>query len=249
MKITFFKNESHFYPRMSYTWENAEKVNCVCKFQRIGKSLSWLSALPVLFFAILFSQQIITNYLIFIGILVFILPLHELCHAVFCWLSGRSIERICFFPYKQVWTSKTAYVVPAFGVWRKYQAILFVSLPILLLTVLPIILAVFLLHARTWLLYLSLLNFAVSSFDITDVLDLFELPKDSLYFGTFSLTAKDSNEPVVIHQLKVTPKLAKIHHRQFEYFNGKLIEKEHVDETNATRQLRQEFSKQFGIKD
>ena len=37
MKIVFFKNESHFHPRLSYTWENAEQVHLNFKLQNLKK--------------------------------------------------------------------------------------------------------------------------------------------------------------------------------------------------------------------
>jgi broad specificity polyphosphatase/5'/3'-nucleotidase SurE len=45
------------------------------------------------------------------------------------------------------------------------------------------------------------------------------------------LTVKETDKPVIIHQLFVTSKLDKIHHKCFEYFNGRLTEKENPDET------------------
>ena len=249
MKITFFKNESHFYSRISYVWENAEKVNYVPEFQRTSKVFSWLLCIPAFIFAILFAQQIINNYLLFIGILIFALPVHELCHAVFCLISGRKVDRICFFPYKNFLTSKTAYVMPAFGAWNKCQAILFSAFPIILLTILPAFLAIFIPRFKLWLIFLSLLNVGMSHFDIIDVISLFQLPKNCIYFGTFSLIAKDNNTPVVIHRLSITPELDSVCHRQYTYFQGRMTEDNCAVETPDTKQLKQEFIKQFDLKE
>lgn len=62
------------------------------------------------------------------------------------------------------------------------------------------------------------------------------------------LKVKDKDKPVIIHQLSVTPKLDKIHHKCFEYFNGRLTEKENPAETVETRNLKQEFINQFDLK-
>lgn len=48
--------------------------------------------------------------------------------------------------------------------------------------------------------------------------------------------------------LSVTPKLDKIHHKCFEYFNGRLTTKEQPDDTVETIRLKQEFIKQFNLK-
>jgi len=61
------------------------------------------------------------------------------------------------------------------------------------------------------------------------------------------LNVKEKDKPVIIHQLFVTSKLDKIHHKCFEYFNGKLTEKEHPSETIETMKLKQEFINQFVI--
>ena len=61
------------------------------------------------------------------------------------------------------------------------------------------------------------------------------------------LNVKEKDKPVIIHQLSVTPKLDKIHHKCFEYFNGRLTEKEQPAETVETRKLKQEFINQFDL--
>ena len=40
MKIIFFKNETHFYPRVSYTWENAERVDVVSPLEKFYSAFS-----------------------------------------------------------------------------------------------------------------------------------------------------------------------------------------------------------------
>ena len=64
----------------------------------------------------------------------------------------------------------------------------------------------------------------------------------------FTLITKDADNPVIIHQLSVTPKFDKIHHKCFEYYNGKLTGKEPPAETVEIRKIKQEFINQFHLK-
>ena len=248
MKIVFFKNESHFHPRLSYTWENAEQVHLNSKLQNLKKIFIFLLAVP--FFAFLFFNQkeLSSKWLLLIAISLLCLPIHELCHALFCWISGRKVERISFFPYKRIFSKVSGYVKPAFSVWNKYQAILFVAFPVIILSFIPAILAIFIAPLRLWLLYLSLSNISVSYSDIVDIICLFKLPPNALYLVDIILTVKEVDKPIIIHQLSVTPKLDKIHHKCFEYFNGRLTKIECPSETVETIRLKQEFIKQFNLK-
>ena len=97
-------------------------------------------------------------------------------------------------------------------------------------------------------MYLSLLNLSASYSDIVDIICFFKLPQNALYLMDVILKVKDKDKPVIIHQLSVTPKLDKIHHKCFEYFNGRLTEKEQPAETVVTMKLKQEFMNQFDLK-
>lgn len=248
MKIVFFKNESHFHPRLSYTWENAEQVHLNSKLQNLKKIFIFLLAVP--FFAFLFVNQkeFSSKWILLLTISLLCLPIHELCHALFCWISGRKVERISFFPYKRIFSKVGGYVKPTFGVWNKYQAILFVAFPVIILSFIPAILAIFIAPLRLWLLYLSLSNISVSYSDIVDIICLFKLPPNALYLVDIILTVKEVDKPIIIHQLSVTPKLDKIHHKCFEYFNGRLTKIECPSETVETIRLKHEIIKQFNLK-
>jgi hypothetical protein len=248
MKLVFFKNESHFHPRLSYTWENAEQIYFNPKLQNVKKIFALLLAIPFIAFLFVNQKELSSKWLLLLAMSLLCLPTHELCHALFCWISGRNVERICFFPYKQIFSKAAGYVKPTFGVWNKYQAILLVSFPIIILSIIPAILAIFIAPLRLWVLYLSLLNISVSCSDIIDIICLFKLPPNALYLVDIILTVKETDKPVIIHQLFVTSKLDKIHHKCFEYFNGRLTEKEQPAETVETMKLKQEFIKQFDLK-
>ena len=247
MKLVFFKKESHFHPRLSYTWENAEQVHLNSKLQNLKNSFIFLLAIPFIAFLFVNQKELSSKWLLLLAISLLCLPIHELCHALFCWISGRKVERISFFPYKRIFSKVGGYVKPAFSVWNKYQAILFVAFPVIILSFIPAILAIFIAPLRPWLLYLSLSNISVSYSDIVDIICLFKLPPNALYLVDIILTVKEVDKPTIIHQLSVTPKLDKIHHKCFEYSNGRLTEKEHPAETVETRKLKQEFINQFDL--
>ena len=178
MKISFFKNESHFHPRVSYNFENADLVSLDCKIQNLKKYSTWLFMLPLLIFTFVFYRNLGSNYIALIAIVFLCLPIHELCHALFCWITGRKVERIFFFPYKRVISVPTAYVKPAFGVWNKTEALLFSSFPLILLSLVPAFLATFIPSLRICMIFLSLYNLSVSCFDIIDILCFQKLPKN-----------------------------------------------------------------------
>ena len=248
MKIVFFKNESHFHPRLSYTWENAEQVHLNSKLQNLKKIFILLLAIPFIAFLFVNQKEFSSKWILLLTISLLCLPIHELCHALFCWISGRKVERISFFPYKRIFSKVGGYVKPTFGVWNKYQAILFVAFPVIILSFIPAILAIFIATLRPWLLYLSLSNISVSYSDIVDIICLFKLPPNALYLVDIILTVKEVDKPIIIHQLSITPKLDKIHHKCFEYFNGRLTKIECPSETVETIRLKQEFIKQFNLK-
>ena len=248
MKIVFFKNESHFHPRLSYTWENAEQIFLNSKLQNLKKIFALLFAIPFIAFLFVNQKQFSSKWLLLLAISLLCLPIHELCHALFCWILGRKVERISFFPYKRIFSKVGGYVKPSFSVWNKYQAILFVAFPVIILSFIPAILAIFIAPLRLWLLYLSLVNISVSYSDIVDIICIFKLPPNALYLVDIILTVKEMDKPVIIHQLSVTPKLDKIHHKCFEYFNGRLTKIECPSETVETIRLKQEIIKQFNLK-
>lgn len=168
--------------------------------------------LPLLIFTFLFYKNLGSNYIVFMAIVILCLPIHELCHALFCWITGRKVERIFFFPYKDVFSTPAAYVKPVFGVWNQTQVVLWSLFPLLLLSVAPALVSVFIPSLRMGLTFLSLLNLSVSNFDVIDILCFLKLPRNCLHFGSFILMAKEADKPIIIHQLSVTPEPNRIDH-------------------------------------
>jgi len=187
MKISFFKNESHFHPRISYTFENAELVSIDHKILKLKKYSTWLFMLPLLIFIFVFYKNLGSNSPVLIAIVILCLPIHELCHALFCWITGRKVERIFFFPHKGVFSVPTAYVKPVFGVWNKNQVLLCSMFPLILLSFVPALLAVFIPSLKIWMIFLSLYNLSVSSLDIIDILCFLKLQKTVCILETLFL--------------------------------------------------------------
>lgn len=245
MKITFFKSESYFHPRISYCWTNAEKIDVDFKLKKLRKYSQLLFVIPLVIF--LTFLKLGSDWLFYIITAVLCLPVHELCHALFCWISGREVEGMYFFPCRRVFSSQIAYVKPAFGVWSKVQAVLFALFPIILLSFVPAISAAFVSSLRVWLLFLSIFNLSVSCFDIIDVCCLLKLPRNCLHFGDLILTAIEAKRPVIIHRLSVTYELDKIDHKCFQFYDNKLTEIDPPPESCAVSRLREEFVKQFNL--
>ncbi len=255
MIIAFFKNETHFCPRVSYTWENAERVDRVSRFEIFYNNalvtiLGVLSILMSILF-ISFDSKGVTDIIVKCMICLALLPLHEMCHVLFCVISRRRVDRICFFPnkFKVVSPYISAYVKPSFGAWNKIQSILLCAFPLIILTVVPLIIALFVPQLKYYFIYISIMNIFVSSRDIFDIIGVLYWPQKAVCVGEVLLLAKDEAMPIVIHQLFVTPSLERIHHKQFTYFDGKLVEQTTVEETHETTQLRKEFAEQFGVKE
>ena len=199
MKIAFFKNETHFPVRSTYTFENAKVIRLDGGGYKLGAYLQWILIFPLLAFLHFFSGDVASSYIFVIVFAIVGLPLHELCHALFCWGSGRGVERICFFPYKNLLSRPVAYVKPAFGMWNKGQFILFSLFPLLLLSVIPAALAVFIASVRVEFWFVSLFNLLVSSFDIADTLCILKTPRKSVNVGDFILAKEKEDKPMVIN--------------------------------------------------
>lgn len=247
MKIVFFKNEEHFHPRISYTWDNAEGIGLDTKLTKYKNLLMFALTVPLFIFVVVNYEAFKSNRLLLLAVAFLTLPVHEICHALFCWVVGKKVERMCFFPYKQFITKPTAYVRPAFDVWKKYQVVLFNLFPFIILSVFPSVLAIFCPPLRMWLLLISLLNLSASVFDIVSVIHYLRFPKGLLYFLHFTLKVTDAKKPVTIHRIAVTPKLDKIYHTCFVYSENVLTETKNVYDTPETIAIKQEFKEQFNM--
>ena len=239
MKITFFKNENHFSARTSYCWENAELAEPKIKSNiiRILLIIIGLITLPIY---IWFFRNEFSNYIwLFIPIIIALIVLHELCHALFCVITKRKVERICFLSSFRL-NEPTAYVMPEFSVWSKIERVLLYLFPIVILSVIPTIIAIFLPIVRLWLIVVALINLTISAFDINDTFKTISLPKGCVIFEGFSLISTN-NQPIIIHKLTLTKNTLTILHEQFVYENKKLSKCDIATETENVKQLKNEF--------
>ena len=243
MKITFFKNENHFSARTSYCWENAELAEPKIKSNiiRILLIIIGLITLPIY---IWFFRNEFSNYIwLFIPIIIALIVLHELCHALFCVITKRKVERICFLSSFRL-NEPTAYVMPELSSWSKIERVLFYLFPIVILSVIPIIIAIFLPIVRLWLILVALINLTMSAFDINDILKTISLPKGCVIFEGFSLIPIN-NQPIIIHKLTLTKDTLTILHEQFVYENKKLSKSETPIETKNVKQIKKEMLQQI----
>ena len=243
MKITFFKNENHFSARTSYCWENAELADPKIKNSiiRILLTTIGLITLPIY---IWFFRNEFSNYIwLFIPIVIALIVLHELCHAFFCVITKRKVKRICFLSSFRL-NEPTSYVMPELSSWSKIERVLFYLFPIIILSLFPTIIAIFLPIVRLWLILVALINLAGSAFDINDTIKTISLPKRSVIFEGFSLIPTN-NQPIVIHKLILTKEKTEILHEQFVYENKKLSKSETPIETKNVKQIKKEMFQQI----
>lgn len=243
MKIAFFKNEEHFYPHLSYTCENAEKA--VSKYKTKDRHLIYqYAALAVLLvYLLIFRKHFAPHLIPFFLIFIFLLPIHELCHVLYCLISGRKVDHLCFFPYGFAWKKPGAYVKPQFSAWSKTQIILFLLFPLIILSLIPAIMSIFLPSIRIWLLFIAINNVSMSALDINNSLYHLFLPAKCVIFDGFALLLKD-NSPAEIHRIYIDPNSKEIHHRQFSYFNSKLTEIFPPVETDSVKWIKSEITRQ-----
>ncbi len=256
MKITFFKNEEDFYPRVSYILENAIWITPKSAPKYLSIVLSLLGPLLLgiyigvnidFYIGNSFFYDALIFFIFIFALSIFILPAHEFCHALGCWIQKGKVERICFFPNGITFKRKiAAYVKCEFTVRSKPQQLLFTAFPLLILTVIPIILALCFPQYHKFLILTALMNFNTAIFDIEYIIKVFSLPgkigciEDFFFKGT-------SNQPIVIHRLFVTHKRDRIYHEQFFYCGGHLTRLENPEETSGVRQVKQEFIAQFHL--
>ena len=243
MKITFFKNENHFSARTSYCWENAELAEPKIKSNiiRIPLIIIGLITLPIY---IWFFRNEFSKYIwLFIPIVIALIVLHELCHAFFCVITKRKVKRICFLSSFRL-NEPTSYVMPELSSWSKIERVLLYLFPIIILSAIPIVIAIFLPIVRTWLILVALINLTMSAFDINDILKTISLPKGCVIFEGFSLIPTN-NQPIIIHKLTLTKDTLTILHEQFVYENKKLSKSDIATETENVKQLKNEFIQQI----
>ena len=134
--------------------------------------------------------------------------------------------------------------MPEFSAWGKIERALFYLFPLILISIIPLMVAIFLPAVRLWLILVALINLTTSAFDISDAIKTISLPKDSIVFEGFSLLS-NNNQPIVIHKLVLTKEKTEILHEQFVYENKKLSKCDIATETENVKQLKNEILQQI----
>ena len=134
--------------------------------------------------------------------------------------------------------------MPEFSSWSKIERVLSYLFPIIILSLVPIIIAIFLPIVRLWLILVALINLTSSAFDINDTFKTISLPKGCVIFEGFSLIPTN-NQPIIIHKLVLTKEKTEILHEQFIYENKKLSKSDIATETENVKQLKNEFIQQI----
>ncbi len=248
MKIYFFKNEYDFCSRESVIAENAELKNYRHRPKKLYFSVLFVTCFTLAISLLLLNISYHKSLLPVIVAVFAVLFLHEICHALHCFITGRGVERICFFPSGSFLTATkpSAYVKPAFNVWSRNSRILFALFPLLLLTVVPATIVMFFPSTKYFLTPLAAFNFVTSVFDICDAIILLFCPKDALYFNSFYLLQKE-NSPATVHRVWISKDKKTVFHKHYEASRYKLKEISPPSETENVKHLIQEFKAQFKI--
>ena len=249
MQITFFKNEEHFTRHASLICFNSNVKGAEqSRTLRLGWVVVGLSV--VLFGMYLwFDRSAISqrNWQILFASLV-VVPVHEFLHAFYLWMTGRKVKAIRFFPPKSRSTDRAviAYVMHALSAFKRYERALCYLFPLIWLTGLPLVLALFLPSLRVILLYLSLLNMSVSMFDVEDAFNLLFLPKGAVEIYGMWITVM-SNEPITMHLFELPVNSDEIIHRTYRYERDMLNEVIPAEMDDKVKATFAEFRKQFNL--
>ena len=145
MKIYFGKHECDHFLGDALSFENAKWVKGKYNADRGKRITVCVTSAIAIIYVFLFSKQLSSHTIIIWSIFFLQLSLHEFCHALFAWICGKGVEGIYFFPKykKRKITNPGAYVCPKPDIYNKTERILLYLFPLILLSVLPSIFALF----------------------------------------------------------------------------------------------------------
>lgn len=257
MKVTFRKNESHDYPRVSYLLEGGEWLKDIKPAPKLVShvwGIVWSVAAVswAIFHAGVFKNQ----FPIFALLALLLLPLHELSHALFLWLTGRRVYAIRFFPFPGKWHMPGAYVKADMTVLTRTESVLLSAFPLLLLTLLPTVVALLCPALRLWLLWIAFANAADSCFDARDILGYFFLPKNACCIGGVWCMLH-TGKTVTLRRLRIKPGatcIPDVERTDFRVEGKHLIEIPAVGDGRDANgygipELLHEFKQQFQLSD
>lgn len=205
----------------------------------MAKMVSFLSVLALM--GLPFDGQ--TPGIFYLAILPVLLPLHEVCHASYCWLTGKKVDRICFFPISNK-PKMLACVRPEFTLWNRMEKIWFNFFPLLILTVFPAVLSIVIPEYSFWLRYISLLNLAISYLDLESIFWMAALPPNMIFAGNMALIP-NGEDMVVIHRLFIHMESRVVEHTQFCWEHGTWSEQIPAEETAEVKQCRKEMEEYY----
>ena len=253
MKIYFGKHECDYFLGDALSCENAKWVNTKYNYERGYKiSLCVTGAIFIIYviYVAFFLKQLNSAILI-LAITYLLLPVHELCHALFAAIFGNGTEGIYFRPpYKENRiTNPSAYICPNPVLWNKTEKTLSILFPLILLSVLPLVLSVIFRNYAVWLIYIALNNLTMSFHDINAAIYILKFPRNSLFLRQVRLLPKDASKPMQIHYIYVRYEKGeiKVFHEHYEYFEGKSKRIEPPVETEDVMFWKNDLLEKLGI--
>ncbi len=258
MKLYLRKNHGDLYPRLSCVWDGVEKSET---FPALSKGvqtviMATLDLLTIIGVGVI-SWVFRMSPRLIVAAFLFCLPLHECCHVLYCIFARREVEGIYFAPPRRgkkrswndrSWNDPGAYVMPGFCIHRKGQDILFRMLPLLLMTVVPTVIALFVPRVAPYLYFTAVMNLGMSRLDICATIALMRLPKNRLILYPHSCVLVPSAERMEFRFIAKKANDDKLIMRRFLYENKKLTELS-FEHNESSRLLEQEFLVQFQATD
>lgn len=250
MKIYFFKNHDTIVPRTSCTWEGVAKSEKYPQFKKSTNTviitlISLLWIVPYLGIVLRFRSDI--RLLPALCSIFLLIPIHEFARAFYALIAGKKIEGIYFFPpkFNGRLPKYLAYVYPSFGVYKKYEYILFLLFPLIFITSLSIIIGLITKKLAIYCFLTALLNIGYSIDDICQALANIKSEKKCLYFPPFG-QIYPSEDKMVFRTIQMRADLKKLIKRQFVYQNKKFHEVTFKHDEHS-KELEKDFINQFEI--
>lgn len=249
VKVTLGKNESHDYARESFCLRGGEWLSVRSPSYALRHLWVGLCFIMMLVLVRMDSQEVLNRPLVYV-ISLLVLPLHELCHALYLWLTRRRVYAIRFFPYWFKWGNVGAYVKADMPLYTRGEYALLIAFPLLLLSLLPAVVAVFCPGLRIWLGWIAILNLAMASWDVVLLLWVLRLPKGAR--GTDGGWCRfHEGETVILQRLRIKPgatRMSDIERTDFRVEGRHLVEISPTDDKEV-HILMNEFKIQFQLSD
>ena len=250
MKVTIGKNESHYYPRESFHIRGGEWLSVPPPSRVFRCTWYGLCFMLAVAFVLMNGQEVTDHSLFYMITYVLYLPIHELCHALYLWLTHRRVYAIRFCPYWFKWGREGAYIKPDMSLFTRGEYTLLSVFPLLLLSIIPAAVALFCPELRAWLGWIVIINLAGASFDISNVLRLLHVPKDA-FWTDGAWYRFHEGETVILQRIRIKPgatRMSDIERAEFRV-EGKHLVEVPVTDSDDVLVLLNEFKTQFQLSD